>query len=94
MKSLPLRPTVSGSSAGGGAVSAALFGSGTGLRAGACTWAVASWGAASAAAPAIVAPFRNCRRFSLGTSFFDMALPPWSCPGRTTGCCYGRKPAA
>ena len=91
MKSLPLRPTVSGSSAGGGAVSAALFGSGTGLRAGDWTCAAASWGVASAAAPANVAPFRNCRRFSFGTSFLDIALPPSFCPGREAGFSHDRK---
>src|SRR5580704_6030931 len=84
MKSLPLLPRVSGSSAAGGAVSAALLGSGTGLRgAGAC--AAASRGAARAAAPAIVAPFRNRRRFSFGTSCLDMAVPPRCLPDDRSG---------
>src|SRR5688572_23774209 len=67
MKSLPLRPTVNGSSAGGTAVSAARFGSGTALRAGAgCATALS--GVVSAAAPASPAPLRNRRRFTFGTS--------------------------
>ena len=63
MKSLPLLPSVRTSSAGGGAVSATLFGSGTGLRAPAAgTWATAFSGAVKAATPARPAPFKNPRR--------------------------------
>ena len=78
MKSLPLRPTVNGSSAGGTAVSAARLGKGTALRAGADWAATAFSGVARAAAPARPAPFRNLRRFTFGTSVcFDISGSPF-----------------
>ncbi len=77
MKSLPLLPSVKTSNAGGTWVSAALLGSGTGFRTGACVCAAAfSGGGASAAAPASPAPFKNPRRPTLTSFCFDICDSP------------------